>query len=393
MLRITSRTFVPTLVLVLACGSGVAVSVSACATSQKAFVGDEGGPGEGDGGDLEGGPGEGGGEGGGGAARIACGPTFCRSDQKCVSNACTYDCTGTKVPGDYATITSAVTALAATGNDATVCLGAIQAGEAVSITDPGAHNKTLKIIATAPLLTTLGSVSVAAGFSEVTLVGFGTSSTMNIQGAAKVTLRGLKLSSASSAALQLRSSSATTPALVVVDGCDIGATGTSGYGVYVDNSLASPFNVSITNSYIHGGTYGVYLAGTNASLGLAVLNNTIDKAQYGIYLSGAPTAVVTYVNNIVSNSTMVGVTVAANMTGVSHSNNALFGNTSNYSASAVEGLNYVKTDCQLDTATGVPQTKPGSPCRGAGKSEGAPAADFWNVSRGSKIDLGAVQGP
>ena len=129
------------------------------------------------------------------------------------------------------------------------------------------------------------------------------------------------------------------------------------------------------------------------SLALTLFNNTIDKAQYGIYLSGAATSVVSYVNNIVSNSTMVGVTVAASMTAVTHSNNALFGNTSNYAGSAVEGTAYVKADCQLDTSTGVPQTKPGSPCRGVGKLEGAPATDYWNASRGSKIDLGAVQGP
>ena len=385
----------------LACGLAAAFSVAssmgACATSTKAYVGDEGGVDDG-GGDPEGGPlAEGGDEGGGdagpGAPRIPCGPTFCRSDERCASSACTYDCTGTKVPGDYATITSAVTALAATGADVTICLGAIQAGESVSVSDPAAKLKKLKIVATAPLLTTLGSVSVGAGFSEVTLVGFGTSSTLNVTGAAKVTLRGLKLSSTSGAALQLRSSTLATPTTILVDGCDIGSATASNYGVYIDNSQTSMFNVAITNSYIHGGQYGVYLYGANPSLGLTILNNTIDKAQYGINLSGSPTAVVSYVNNIISNSTMVGVTVASGMTAVAHSNNALFGNITNYAGAAVEGTGYVKVDCQLDMATGVPQTKPGSPCRGVGKPEGAPATDFWNASRGSKIDLGAVQGP
>lgn len=383
----------------LAFGLAGAFSMGACATSQKAFVGDEGGIDEEGGVGNEGGPEvDGGKEGGGGDAgqggpRIPCGPTFCRSDAKCVSNACTYDCTGTKVPGDYATITSAVTALAASGNDVTICLGAIQAGESVSISSTAATPKALKIIATAPLLTTLGSVSVSTGFSEVTLVGFGTSSTMTVQGAPKVTLKGLKLSSASSYALQVRGSSLTTPSTVIVDGCDISSTTASGYGVYVDNSLSAPFNVSITNSYIHGAQYGLYLAGTNPSLGLTILNNTFDKAQYAINLTGAPTAVVSYVNNIISNSTMVGVTVQTGMTGITHSNNALFGNVTNYAGIAVEGTGYVKTDCQLDMVTGVPQTKAGSPCRGVGKPEGAPAVDFWNASRGSKIDLGAVQGP
>jgi hypothetical protein len=397
MLRIKLGTLAPTaffaLAFIVAGGLG-----GACATSQKAYLGDEGGIPDEDGSTGEGGPladggGEGGGEGGVGGPRIACGPTFCRSDQKCVSNACTYDCTGTKVPGDYATITSAVTALGAAGNDVTICLGAIQAGESVSISSAATTPKALKIIATAPLLTTLGSVSVGAGFSEVTLVGFGTSATVNVTGANKVTLRGLKLSTASSAALQLSGSGLATPSAIIVDGCDIGSTGASAYNVYVNNAQTAPFDVSITNSYIHGGTYGVYLSGSNPSLKLKILNNTIDKTQYAINLTGAPTAVVSYVNNIISNSTMVGVTVATGMTGVTHSNNALFGNTTNYAGIAVEGTDYIKVDCQLDMATGVPQTKTGSPCRGVGKADGAPPTDYWNASRAGKIDLGAVQGP
>lgn len=398
MLRIKSAKLAPTIAFALSSILAVAVSMSACATSQKAFIGDEGGLLDEAGMPIEGGPNEGGGDGGAdsgpGSPRIACGPTFCRSDAKCVSNACTYDCTGTKVPGDYATISSAITALAATAADVTICLGAIQAGETVSISDVGAHNKALKIIATAPLLTTLGSVTVSSGFSEVTLVGFGTSSTLNVTGAAKVNLRGLKLQSTSGAALQIRTTSGvTTPSSITVDGCDIGSSTTSGYGVYVDSTYTSPLAVSVTNSYIHGGTYGLYQYGSSASLTMKIVNNTIDKAATGIYLSGSGTAAISYVNNIISNSTMVGVNVGASLTGITHSNNALFGNVTNFAGSAVDGAGYVKSDCQLDMATGVPQTKAGSPCRGVGKTDGAPAVDFWNASRGSKVDLGAVQGP
>ena len=397
MLRFNSRTLAPTLVFAVSGLLGVVHAAAGCATSQNGFLGDEAGIIDQEGGPGDGGPLAEGGEGGGqGGPRIACGPTYCRSDEKCVSNACMYDCTGTKVPGDYATITAAVTALAATGADVTICLGAIQAGEPVSISDVGAHKKALKIIATAPLLTTLGSVSVSSGFSEVTLVGFGTSSSMSVSGAAKVNLRGLKLSSTSTYALQLSSSSLAMPTTVTVDGCDIGATTASGYGIYINNSLTAPLKVSVANSYIHGGAYGVYVYGSSTSTGLdlSIVNNTIDKASYGLNLAGSPTAVVKYVNNIISNSTMVGVTVASGMTGVTHSNNALFGNVTNYSGIAVEGTGYVKTDCLLDmAATGVPQTKLGSPCRGAGKADVAPPVDFWNSARGSKIDLGAVQGP
>ena len=94
-----------------------------------------------------------------------------------------------------------------------------------------------------------------------------------------------------------------------------------------------------------------------------------------------------------SGASSVAVNVTSGMTAVTHSNNALFGNTTNYSGVAVAGAAYVTADCQLDTSAGVPQTKAGSPCRGVGKVEGAPPVDYWNASRGPKIDLGAVQGP
>ncbi len=310
MFKTTPRTsFLAALLGIASVLSVASVTVGGCATSSQAFFGDGGVDNDSGGGQeggltdatAEGGDGDGGPSGG---TRIACGPTFCRSDAKCVSNACTYDCTGTKVPGDYANITAAVTALAATGADVTLCLGAIQAGESVSISDPGAHNKALNVIATAPLQTTLGSVSVGAGFGDVTLVGFGASS-ITVQGAAKVTLRGLKISSTSGTALQVRALTSAVPAKVVVDGCDLSSAGTSGYDVYVDGSSGSALNVSVMNSYIHGGQYGIYFAGSNPSAVLSILNNTIDKTQYGLSLSGAPTATVSYVNNIVSNSVMV----------------------------------------------------------------------------------------
>jgi hypothetical protein len=311
-----------------------------------------------------------------------------------VQGACNFDCTGTKVPGDYATISAAVTALAATGNDVTICLGAIQAGESVTVSDPGAHNKSIKIIGTAPLLTTLGTVSVSAGFSEVTLMGFGTSQSASIQGAAKVTLRALKLQSPSSAALTVRGASTAVASSVVIDGCDIGNSTTSGYGLYVDNSYTAPFNVAVTNSYIHGGIYGVYAYGTTGTqFTLSLVNNTIDKASTGIYIATPATSVLNYANNIISNAMTSGITIQTAITSVTHSNNALFGNTANYAGTAVDGMAYVKTDCQLDMSTGVPQTKAGSPCRGAGKAMGAPPVDYWNAPRGAAIDIGAVQGP
>lgn len=383
----------------VAFGLGLPLALGACATAPKAYVDEEGGTDDGgaspDGAAGEGGPRDGGGDGSVvGGPRVQCGSTFCRSDQKCVQGACTYECSGTKVPGDYGTITAAVTALAATGSDVTICIGGVQAGESVSISDTAAHNKSLKLIGLTPLQTTLGSVSVGSGFSDVTLQGFGTNSTVTVTGATKVTLRALRMSSASSTALQLRTQSTGVGSTIVVDGCDISSTSTSGYGLYIDGSYTAPFNVFVVNSYIHGGSYGVYVYGSNPQLQLSLVNNTIDRAaSYGVYLSAAPTAQVSYVNNIISNHTQYGVYVGTGMTSVAHSHNALFGNTNNYAGTAVDGTGYVKADCMMDMSTGVPQTKPGSPCRGAGIAQGAPPTDYWNAPRGTSVDIGAVQGP
>ena len=75
-----------------------------------------------------------------------------------------------------------------------------------------------------------------------------------------------------------------------------------------------------------------------------------------------------------------------------HGNNALWGNTNNYSGAAVDGNAYVKADCMLDMATGAPEPKAGSPCRGAADATKAPASDFWNAPRGGAADIGAVDG-
>ena len=283
----------------------------------------------------------------------------------------------------------AVAALAATGNDATICVKAQVASESVTVADGANHGKNLKIIGVSSDKSTLSSLTINGGFANVDVLGLGVQTGTTITGA-KVTMRGVKLASTGSTpALYVRQVSSLTTN-VVCDGCDIGG-GTSGQSVQVDNSYSTPTGLAITNSYIHGGYYGVYVYGSGSQLTLSLVNDTIDRAQVGLYV-GSAVGQITVVNDILSNHTQYALYLPTGLT-VTHGHNALFGNTNNYSGAAVDGTGYVKTDCMLDpSATGIPQTKPGSPCRGAADATKAPATDFWNAPRGTAIDIGAVQG-
>jgi hypothetical protein len=327
---------------------------------------------------------------GGPAPRVSCGGTFCRSDQQCIAGGCAFSCTGANVPGDYATLQSAVTALAAAGTDATICLKAQNTAESVSVSDPGNHGKSLKIIGVSGDKSVLGSVSVASGFSEVYLVGFGVTAGVNTA-AQKVVLRGMKISS-TNYGVQARALSSGPSSLVTIDGCDI-TGGANYYDIYVDNTYSYPFTVQVVNNYIHGGYYGLYAYGAGSQLNLSIINNTIDAAKYGLYLApSASSSVITYTNNIISNNQQFAVHLNTGLT-ATHTNNALYGNVNNYSGNAVDGTGYVKLDCNMNITTPVPETKPGSPCRAVGDMAKAPAADYWNAPRQIAADIGAVQGP
>lgn len=323
--------------------------------------------------------------------RVSCAGTLCRSDQTCEQGVCTFACTGTRVPGDYATLSEAVSALAAAGNDATICFSG-QTGQSVIVTDSAEHNKALRVIGVSAEKTSLGDLRVAGGFSDVSLVGF-TVQVLAIHDAKKVSLRGVRISGTSQA-LTLRQSSYKPGqvAEIDIDGCDISSS-TSGRAINIDSVYAYPWTISLSNSWVHGGDFGIFLSSSSDSkLSLSIINNTITGSKTGIYLAGSSLSTITYANNILANHTSAAVNVAGGTT-VVHANNALFGNASNYTNLAVDGAGYVKQDCMLDTSGRVPELKPGSPCRGAADASKAPPSDFWNAPRKAPVDLGAVESP
>ena len=361
--------------------------LGACAAPTTSFVSDADIPTDGSGkpdGSKDGGVTDGAPTDGGGdvvappQTKILCGSIFCRADQQCQNNACVTACTGSKVPGDYATIQGAVTALATAQMDATICLSGQTYSEAV--TAAASPTKLLTIIGTSG--TKINSLSVTGSYSKVTLKAFGVG-TVTINGPSPVDAIGIHADTFQASTAQVGA--------VLIDGCDLGATAQS-YGLYVYRTTTSqPLTVTAQNTWFHGATNGAFVnAVTNSNLTAIFLNDTFTASGRGLYSASTGTITLTYLNSIFSGLTIAGITLTGGHT-VTHSNNLLFGNAANYAGTAVDGAGYVKADPLLDTGT-PPELKQGSPARGAADVAKAPAKDYWAVPRGSSADIGAVEG-
>jgi hypothetical protein len=372
---------------------------------------------------------------------VPCGDTVCRAGAKCVASECTYDCTGTHVPGDYATVQEALTILGKTGG--TLCLGPQLYDEAAGVR---AADKPVTIIG-------------VPGKTTVTVLGI--ESSYDTESSADVKVRGITgemavdgdndfnvvfencaftVGAGDRHALEVRSrgEDATTSFNVTVRASSFGTTaggddfaglfvshaGPSKFTVDVDSSdfhlsqgtgitvsstayaSNSPFRLTVRNSYIHDSTTGfAYVDPTGTKYGspgphadsIVLTNNTF--VGNGTALSVGPIqtpeggVTVQYFNNLFVNSTTVGVAfVDGNGDAtLSHGNNLLFGNTNNYAGAALDGPGYLKVDPQLDTSARPPALKPGSPAHHAGDAAHAPDHDYWSHSRTGGIDLGAVQ--
>ncbi|HEX7664757.1 MAG TPA: right-handed parallel beta-helix repeat-containing protein, partial [Polyangiaceae bacterium] len=332
---------------------------------------------------------------GGGASlsRVTCGSSYCRGDQTCNAGTCQYACTGTQVPGDYSTIQAAVNATINGGSDVTICLKAQAYTETVSISGSVTTPKKLTIQGVSAGSTTIGALTVSgsSAVSALSVRGVGFSSNVQLSNvSAPVELVGDKLAATSSYGLYDYGSSDVT-----VDGCDISST--SYYAVYFYAYYSGPAQkLTVRNSYIHDSNYGLYLttgsySGTGSGT-VTMVNDTFNNNGYGIYTTGSGVATaLTYANDLVVNSKTYGIDQESSSTTVTVKNNALFGNANNYAGSAVDGVGYVKADVKLDVSQSPPALGAGSPARGAADKTMAPGVDFWDVSRPSSPDIGAVQ--
>ncbi|HTR55112.1 MAG TPA: hypothetical protein VMJ10_30710 [Kofleriaceae bacterium] len=365
--------------------------------------------------------GSGGGDGHGDAAMatdagpdqvVDCGAGTCRFGQACVAGACQYPtCAGVTVPGDYATVQSAVDAIGGLGG--TICIAAgtfpedviVQSTKPLVIQGVSATRTALDAIhleqtadvsirgisTTKPSDIVLASSQFVIENSAITCdttqspEGYG----LLIQSPAPATtssvaIRATKLATVQiAAALDVRVVTGFTS--ITLDGVEL--TGTSATGVNVDSksdAATGDVAMSITNSSFHDCSAGITADTRNGEhVELTVENNTITCVELALYYDNLQAL---YFNNL-----FVGSSVAVSAVGpASCGNNLLYDNATNYGGTATAGPSYLTANPLLDAAS-PPGLSALSPARGAGDPAHAPAADYWGRPRGPQIDLGAVQ--
>ncbi|NOU29088.1 MAG: hypothetical protein HOO96_14395 [Polyangiaceae bacterium] len=378
-----------------------------------------------------------------------CGGAICRDGATCVRGACEQTCTGASVPGDYATLQSAVSALAPTGG--TICLApgdyaeyvrvpltvapmhivgvsaaktsiqhlelathgslrgvTVRQGAVLRLASPADYPGTsLEIVGCR--FTYDNAVDTYGNRADVPALLFAREYPRNAATAAAkapVAIRGTRIDSETTGGgIFLDGPSALDLAL---DGVDLSARyGTAlaiaPYGTpYAPSALVS---VALTSSFIHDSAQG--LASSAAGpLALQVRNNTFLRVSGTALRVATPQSPVEYFSNLfVENGTAVDM-ARANVAGarepenlqapdvLGHGHDLYFGNTTNFAGAAVLDAADLKVDPLLGAATeGPPPLRPGSPARGAGETRGAPAQDYWARARVGRNDIGAMQDP
>ncbi len=329
---------------------------------------------------------------------LVCGAGFCRLDQTCEQGQCVFACSGTHVPGDYATIQGAVNALDGIGG--TICLGAQLYDEQIAFQATASPPNPLTIIGPSREQTTISDIVIPAGsaYDKVTMRGATVGRLAITRATIDASFTGMRFGlDVSMTPLYIRSAGS-----VDVDGCEIAGPVTSVVAktaLYVGSDGLSPSTVRIANSWIHGVENLVQLnpttTPTNTEMKFELLNNTLvgtgAAMQTGIFVYADPyhRVALHYWNNLITH-TAVGVSITSAGAPVQHSNNLLWANQSNYAGFAVQGPGYVLADPRLDTLA-PPGPEPGSPALDATDKARATAIDFWGLPRGLHPTIGAVQ--
>jgi hypothetical protein len=413
-----------------ACGSespagGDAAATPGEASSTSPTVPADGGTPSGDGADASATAftADGGGDGGDPpAGLLPCGTVFCREDATCVSGACELPaCVGYHVPGDYATVQAAATAIGPAGG--TICVGAGTFAEDVFVN--GQSPVVVQGVSAAK--TTVRSLYLA---SSVTVKGLSTSAPSTISPGLDVTLSNVRLATETGTALVVGANGGGAVGkririlasqiagasggirfenaydkneLFTIDRCDVSSP--QGPAIWMNeltSSIAnSPVRLSVENSWIHDSREGLLFTAprgctscpypnTSTSDAISLVNDTFTSNGTAVRAAterpGTPTLRIH--NSLFSKSTLA-ISVS-NGIDAQASHNLLFGNATNYEG-IVDGPSTIKADPKLDGAT-PPRPGPGSAARGAADLARAPARDYWGRARGATADIGAVEG-
>jgi hypothetical protein len=346
----------------------------------------------------------------------ACGAGFCRGSQTCVSGSCVYTgCTGVQVPGDYATITGAVAALASAGG--TICLDGSSYPETVSVGTVGTQvNGPLTIQGASADAVTVAGLAIRGATHPLVLKGMTVTQQSFVSSAQSQTLafEGCAFPGGLSAAAQAGALSLTASTVETI----FSAVG----NVTVDQSLiyeginyggtcgaasTSP-PIVVRNSYVNGSFAGGVIetdapecppSDTWPTVNVVLLNDTfVANLDAIIAPANSSTVGIFGINNIFVGDTDGGTAIPVP---TQISNDLVFAYSAHYGPGESPQPNTIFADPQFDTAT-PPGLLAGSPALGAGVASytppalgvelDAPTVDYWGRPRDpDQIDLGAVQ--
>lgn len=324
-----------------------------------------------------------------------CGGQTCRAHQTCVAGGCATPCVGKNVPGDYANVQDAVTALKDIGG--TICVGAATLSENVYVqaTQP------LVISGTSSLSTLRGQIVLAAGpkltVRDLSIVEYSPyhRGSIVVGGARAVLISAVRFLPTTHPGLFVDESD---PQLdLLVDGCEFaGATGVPEVeegcyqaGVCV-RSHAPEIKVAVQNSWFHGAANGLRALKWGPSGTLSFINNTLVDNGTAIHVvSDEAGSTFRYANNVIAKN-QIGVTVEGTSGTVTSAANLWFGNATKLQGAASAGTGDIDSDPNLDGST-PPRPKAGSPARAAANASFSPASDYFGIARPSTPAIGAVE--
>ncbi len=310
----------------------------------------------------------------------------------------TFSCSGATVPGSYASIGAAASALGGSATVQTICLSARTYTESPTLYG------NLEIIGVSAQDTTInGSVTVATtrDGSTLDLQGLRITGGVEVQDRAAAehttTFSDCIIDVSNQHGVHIERDDSGTPH-VTIERCQVeGGAATAGIYLYdYGYNVTDRVNLVVRDSWIHDGTWGIRTAVTRSSTRspdqrVTLVGNTIEGSSYGIYAAGrgGGSTLFTIRNNIITdNSRGFYWNGSGSMT---NDTNLYWANSSaNFYGSATGGSNRVTTDPSLDSGT-PPAPAAGGSADGAGSTSGASSTDHWTNPRPSPPSIGAVE--
>ena len=316
------------------------------------------------------------------------------TDQTCDGeDAPQFACSGYTVPGSYATINAASSALGNSATVQTICL------TARTYTENPTIRGNLEIIGPSQYDTTInGRVTFASGRSGSTIGVQGVTVTNGIyveDGASTftTTLTDCILEDSPNHNIHIERNGSGTPHMNVRR-CIIEARSSSSAIYLYDYGYNSTDRVrlEVRDNYISGGSYTLRTAVTKSSSRrtyqtVIIANNTVEGGNYGLWMIGR------FTNFQIKNNILTANTRAFHWDGggsMVNDYNLYYGNSTNFSGSATGGSNRITSDPGL-SADSPPVPTSGGVADGAGTTSYASTQDYWTNTRPSPPSIGAVE--